>query len=308
MKQTISPTTPPDRARSRFWGNRAHPTTGRAVRGSRGLRLASTYRTVLVPLDGSEDAERAVGPGEWLAEQFGADLHVLAADVHGEERFWYQPYLEDITAKPDGTTAHCSDQADVIKAIKTTAHRLDPCLVCIATHGRSRSAALLGSTFAGLAVAGEEPLVAIGPQALPHATPDPRRTVVCIDGKPPSERLIDRAAMLARTLGHSLTLVTVTSPDDDTAADTAHEYLRRLALDPDLDDLTVEPLVLRGSGGPHTVLARHLADHPATLVAAATHARTGPARALLGSETARIIHTSPVPVLVLPVATDRSIR
>ena len=76
----------------------------------------------------------------------------------------------------------------------------------------------------------------------------------------------------------------------------------------DLDDLTVEPLVLRGSGGPHTVLARHLAEHPATLVAAATHARTGPARALLGSETARIIHTSPVPVLVLPVATDRSIR
>jgi nucleotide-binding universal stress UspA family protein len=304
MKQTISPRTP-DRARSRFWRNRAHPTTGRAVCGSRGLRLASTYRTVLVPLDGSEDAERAIGPGEWLAEQFGADLHVLAADVHADERFWYQPYLEGISGELDATTARCSDQADVVKAIKTAAHRLDPCLVCMATHGRSRSAALLGSTLAELAVAGQQPLVAIGPQALPHATADPRRIVVCVDGTPSSERLVDRAAMWARTLGHSLTLLTVTRPDDDAAADSADEYLQRLALDPDLDDLTVEPLVLRGSGGPHAVLARHLAEHPATLVATTTQGRTGPARALLGSETARIIHTSPVPVLVLPVATDR---
>jgi len=35
-------------------------------------RATARYRAVLVPLDGSEHAEQDGGPGEWLAERFGA--------------------------------------------------------------------------------------------------------------------------------------------------------------------------------------------------------------------------------------------
>ena len=53
----------------------------------------------------------------------------------------------------------------------------------------------------------------------------------------------------------------------------------------------------------HISVGQHLDRHPADLMVVITHARTGFARAALGSEAARIIHRSPVPVLVQPVPT-----
>jgi nucleotide-binding universal stress UspA family protein len=216
------------------------------------------------------------------------------------ERYWYEPYLKTISGEALPAVPHWTDDRNVVAAIRETARNLEPCVVCIATHGRSRTAAVLGSTFAHMAVAGDDPLVAIGPRPLAWPGPDPRRTVVCLDPGPVSmlsERLVDRAAMWARALGHRLTLVTVAHGDDRAAAE---DQVHRLAADPGIDDLAVDGLVLDGSGGPHTVLARHLAEHPATFLATATHGRTGATRALLGSETARIIHHSPIPVLVVP--------
>ena len=264
-----------------------------------GLRLATTYGNVLVPLDGSREAEAALGTGEWLARCFGAELHLVTAAVGAVEQYWYVPYLKTIAGDPITAVPHWIDDRDVVAAIKATARTLEPCVVCIATHGRSRTAAVLGSTFAQLAVAGDDPLVAIGPRpSLPG--PDPRRTVVCL-GRGPlsvlSARLIDRAAMWARAFDHRLTLVTVAGSDD---RPTAEDQVQRLAADPGIDDLEVDHRVLDDSGGPHSAIARHLGEAPATFLATATHGRTGASRALLGSETARIIHHSPIPVLVVP--------
>ena len=47
-----------------------------------GMPHDTSYRAVVVPLDGSELAERALTPGAWLAERFGAELHLLSADWH----------------------------------------------------------------------------------------------------------------------------------------------------------------------------------------------------------------------------------
>jgi nucleotide-binding universal stress UspA family protein len=267
---------------------------------TQGLRLATACRNILVPLDGSREAESALGVGQWLARCFGAELHLVTADVRAIERYWYEPYLKTIAGDALPAVPHWTDDRDVVTAIKATAQELAPCVVCIATHGRSRTAAVLGSTFAHLAVAGDEPLVAIGPRPSLPTGPDPCRTVVRLDHEPPSvllERLVDRAAMWARALGHRLTLVTAAHGDGRSAAE---EQVRRLAADPGIDDLAVDGLVLDGPGRPHTVLARYLAEHPATFLATATRGRTGAARALLGSETARIIHHSPIPVLVVP--------
>jgi nucleotide-binding universal stress UspA family protein len=256
----------------------------------------------MVPLDGSREAEAAIAVGEWLARRFGANLHLLTADVQAIERHWYEPYLGTITGDTVPATPHLTDDRDVVEAIRTQAGRLDACLICIATHGRSRSAAVLGSTFAHLVVTGEDPLVAVGPRLTLGRGPDPRRIVACLDlGSPPAltERLIDRTAMWARALGHRLTLATVAQQHD---RETSEACVRRLAADPGIDDLDVDSLVLDGRGGPHTALVHHLADHPASFLATATHSRTGAALALLGSETARIIHHSPVPVLVIPPA------
>jgi nucleotide-binding universal stress UspA family protein len=265
-----------------------------------GLRLATACRNVLVPLNGSREAESGLWIGQWLARRFGAELHLVIADVRAIGRYWYEPYLKNIAGDALPAVPHWTDERDVVSAIRTTARHLEPCVVCIATHGRSRTAAVVGSTFAHLAVAGDEPLVAIGPRPALPPGPDPCRTVVCVDRGASSvglERLVDRATMWARALGHSLTLVTVARRDDRIAAE---DHLQRLAADPGIDDLAVETLVLDGPGGPHTVLPRYLAERPATFLATATHGRIGASRALLGSEAARIVHHSPIPVLVVP--------
>jgi len=267
---------------------------------TQGLHLVAACRNVLVPLDGSREAEAALGIGQWLARCFGAELHLVIADVRSIDRYWYVPYLKTVAGEALPAIPHWTDDRDVVGAIRATARDLDPCVVCIATHGRSRTAAVLGSTFAHLAITGDDPLVAIGPRPSLPVGPDARRTVVCLEPGPSttlSERLVDRAAMWARAFGHSLTLVTAAHGDDKAVAE---EEVERLARDPGLDDLAVDGLVLEGPGGPHVALPRHLADHPATFLATAPHGRTGAGRALLGSETARIIRHSPIPVLVVP--------
>lgn len=276
-----------------------------------GLRLATACRNVLVPLDGSREAEAALGIGEWLTRCFGAQLHLVTADVRAIERYWYEPYLKTVTGDAIPAIPHWTDRRDVVGAIRATARNLEPAVVCMATHGRSRSAAIVGSTFAALAVAGGEggePLVAVGPRLSLATGPDPRRTVACVDLAAPTEpswltaHLIDQAAMWARAFGHSLTLLTVAGAHD---RPTAERRVDVLAADPGIDDLRVDGVVLTGMGSPHAAIARHLAEHPATFLAAATHGRTGATRALFGSETARIIHHSPAPVLVVAPPAQR---
>lgn len=264
-----------------------------------GLRLAMACRNVVVPLDGSREAEVALGIGEWLTRSFGADLHLVTADVTADERRWYGPYLKTIAGESVPVVAHCSEDRDVVAAISRTAERLEASLVCLATHGRSRTAALVGSTFARLIAKSSDPVVAVGPRLAAPGGPDPRRTVVALDDAPSplARHLVDQAAMWARALGHRLTFATVLHDGDRALAEAT---VRRLVAEPGLDDLEVDALVLGAGHTPHHALALHLAEHPATFLAAATHGRSGPALGILGSETARIIHDSPVPVLVVP--------
>jgi nucleotide-binding universal stress UspA family protein len=252
------------------------------------------YRAVLVTLDGSEHAERALEPGAWLAERFNAELHILAADIPRDERLWYERYLDAIVERRPGTVAHYVREPDVAKALRVLCRDLGPCVVCMATHGRSRSAAVLGSTFTSVSAANLEPMVAIGPAAALPADDDPRRIVVCLDGSAGSEQVLSTAAAWARALGYSLSLVTVTEDGETTKVE---EHLQSLAQRPELDGLAVDVLALEDSR-PHAALVRHVSERPASMFAATTSARSGLDRVKVGSEVARIIHESPVPVLV----------
>ena len=60
--------------------------------------------------------------------------------------------------------------------------------------------------------------------------------------------------------------------------------------------------MLWGLEYPHLLIGHYAEREPTALLVATTHARTGFVRAALGSEVARIIHRSPVPVLVQPLS------
>lgn len=287
--------------------------SGETNAASPAAAAAARYRAVLVPLDGSEEAERALAPAAWLAERYGADLHHIAARIAHDERWWYENYADQIRAKLPGSEVHLSAHREVAEAILEAAADLDPCVICMATHGRSRSAAILGSTFADVAAKGRAPLVAVGPRATAHTDDAAARLLVCLDGGPLAEQSLPLAASWARALDLRVSLVTVTDPILVSRAEARAEdlyppdgdpqgYLEAVAARDVLAGLEVDHEVMWGLAYPHIGIGEHLERHPAALVVATSHARTGVARAALGSEVAKIVHRSPAPVLVQPAA------
>jgi nucleotide-binding universal stress UspA family protein len=276
-------------------------------------------RTVLVPLDGSPLSERALGPAGWLADRTGAELHVVAAGVGRDELWWYQRYVEKVAAEHPGTTAHRSDDPDVARGVREMAEAVGPAVVCAATHGRGRAAAVTGSTFLAFLRASPDPVLAVGPQAsVPARAGAP--LVVCLDGSPASETILRTAGGWARRLGLHLTVLTVASagvhpigPDVATGrtafgpTDPA-AYTEDVLRHPDLAGLSVDTDVLWDPTSAQNAILDRLARRPATLVAVASHARTGLARLVLGSVAGAIVHGSPVPVLVQPVLTAHGWR
>jgi nucleotide-binding universal stress UspA family protein len=61
---------------------------------TRSVPTDASYASVLVPLDGSELAERALGPACRLAARLGADVRVVIGDVRRDESWWHQKYLD----------------------------------------------------------------------------------------------------------------------------------------------------------------------------------------------------------------------
>lgn len=271
---------------------------------------AVDHRAVLVPLDGSAISEHALEPARWLAAHLGATVHTVIVGFVDDVR-WYTSYVRSLRQRWPQVTPHFVAGLDVPRGIADTASDVDG-LVCIGTHGRARTAAILGSTFVEVARALPEPLVAVGPRA--RVAPwDVRRVVACVDGTAGSEQGLPLAAGWARRLDATLDVVMVVDPLaplstygerhrrgpllDPTA------YVTALRDSPTVAGLDVDAHVVFDPLGPDQGLADHLAAHPAALVVVASRLRTRFDRALHGSATARIVHACPVPVLVQPALT-----
>ena len=279
---------------------------------------AAHYANVLVPLDGSGLAEAALGPARELGARFGAEVHTLTGAVHRDEIWWYARYQDRLRAgsAADGLAMHLSTSRAVPEGIIAMARDLAPCLVCMATHGRARSAAVLGSTFSHVMVSIDQPVLAVGPGFVPTATaPPPDRLVACLDGRPEAEQALPTAASWARRLGAGVTLLTAADPllvrswagreqvqDHRFYAPSGdpEAYLATLAGLPLFDGLVVDRAVLWGLTEPAAAIGEHLDPQTATIAVAVTHGRTGLSRAALGSTVARMVRRSRVPLLVVP--------
>ena len=158
--------------------------------------IVPDYASVLVPLDGSDLAARALATARWLADRLGAGVHLLsAATAPGSRDDGHGGILEEQRARVPGATLHLSDATDAGAAIVSLARELDPCLVCMSTHGRSRTAALVGSTTVRVATQLAAPLVAVGARVRP-ASLSAERVVVTLDGWPAVERWAERLRAL----------------------------------------------------------------------------------------------------------------
>lgn len=274
---------------------------------------ALEYAHVVVPLDGSSFAERALAPGQVLAAAMGAGLFVVSVAEDEVEANWMRQQLTQAGLVVDGGDVRVVVSEEPARAILEVTAELAPSLVCLASHGRGRVAgAVLGSVAASIVGNGGQPAVILGPNATGSGERTEGPVLACVDGSAPSETVLPVAARWARALDRPLAICTVAEPTPTPnrpeatgfrahGPDHPEAYLDQLVATWTADDLTVEAVPIYNPISPADGMERFLRERPVELVALTTHARTGVERLALGSSAAGIIHGSPAPVLAVPI-------
>ncbi len=250
--------------------------------------MTTPFSRLLVPLDGSPDAERALAPALDLASRTGLPLTVLRQTYPGDEEA-AATYLAELTDRYAGRTDIETMVVERESAVLAITEGIEPgTLVCMGTHGRGRSEAMLGSVAESVLHALGQPLLLVGRQVPASATFESGHVVACLDGSHAAEGALAPAEAWSDLLGLPLWLVTV----GDTDGPAPGEVAARL-----------------GHPGHATRIegddpAKALADLgetlPVALLVMTTHGRTGWRRLTLGSVLAATVRIVQAPVLVVP--------
>jgi nucleotide-binding universal stress UspA family protein len=175
---------------------------------------------VLVPLDGSEFGLGAMPTARVVSERFGADIHTISVVRAGDHPDRLRALALALLDVDRGDEADVLRGDDPAEAIAGRAEALGRTVVCMTTHGRGRlGGAVVGSVARAVLQRSTVPVIALGPMAdnpgwspHPQGWPEPLsvpRMVACVDGSDDSEQVLPTAVAWGRTLGMSLTILTV---------------------------------------------------------------------------------------------------
>jgi nucleotide-binding universal stress UspA family protein len=263
------------------------------------------FSDVVVPLDGSPAAERALTPALDLVRRAAVPLRLLSR-CFPDEQDAVGVYLSKLATR-------CGDVIVSTSAVTRDSipdailGELGPAsLVCMTSHGRGGLArAVMGSIAEALLRALDRPALVVGPHVTTPAFAG--RVVACVDGSDESELTLAPARAWADMTGEPLWLLEVDAPrdPDDPLPRGIQEggHLAALSHRVAADGWDV----LHGRH-PGTALAEAAADPsvPTGLLVVANHGRTGWDRLHMGSVTAAVVHQAPVPVLVVPTRAARA--
>lgn len=268
--------------------------------------MQEPFTEVLVPLDGSPAAERALAPALELVRRTGVPLRVISRTLPGEEESLagYLAGVADRFAAVTDVETELVEHEAIPEAIREAT--VPGSLVCMSSHGRGGvPRALLGSVTEALLRTITEPALVVGPH-VPAGVALAGRIVACIDGSDESHRTIAPAQEWSAALGLPLWLMEVGDPtvmpaDWATESD-AHESGHLAALADRVGTVAAwDVLHSRDPAGALVEMAASPAT-PTALLVMATHGRTGWERLRLGSVTTATVHGATVPVLVVPAA------
>ena len=275
------------------------------------MMLSDSVETVLVPLDGSEPSRRALPFAVLLAARLGATVHLLSAVADEDEVAAREAELAAVQVRSGPVRRTVVVDLDPAGAIHQALKQLGSAVVCMAAHGRGRSAGLVGSVATEVVARGHDPLFLVGP--LVGDRPLGADVVTCVDETPASAALVPVGMAWARHLCEPLTVLTVAEPVPPPLDD--RPARRRFGPDGDIEAF-LEAMVapVRGESGdvplrttpvydplsPADGVRTYLLDHPAFHLVVSSHARTGLSRVVFGSVAAAIVHHSTAPVLLVP--------
>jgi nucleotide-binding universal stress UspA family protein len=280
-------------------------------------------RAILVSLDGSQLAERALGPAGQLARGIGAALVLVrvvperapeeralqAAEVEAAERYLY--VVADRLREKGAVVLAEAVAGEPAEAILAQATLWRAELIAIATHGRGGLGRLLHGSVADAVVRGARvPVLLIPARGHVEPTLHGDAIVVAVDGSVFAETALARAAEIARELAMPLVVVQSIGWEPTPIEGLAPTFVR-------LDELKahvrayLDTLVgrVRRAGvdararvavGPaaRTILEVAEAEN-AALVVMATHGRTALTRLTMGSVATEVLTHTRRPVLFL---------
>lgn len=253
-------------------------------------------RTMLVPLDGSEFAAKAVPVATAIMRRSHGGLVLVTTHWDGDV-VGPREYLDDVSAAiPDveveTIVVHDRHAAEAIEVLAADDSGRT---VCMTSHGRGRLRwAVLGSVAEEVVRNTPRPILLLGRHCATDWPTESRRLLLCVDGDSDSPSVLSPALEWARVLDLDVIVATVIHPLDRSAPD---EVLAAIVARAEADGLRVFQDVVRSSY-PAGALADLAAEHDISCVAMSSHARTGAARLALGSVTTGVVGLAPCPVLV----------
>ena len=296
------------------------------------------FNTLVVPLDGSELAERALPYAVRLAKERGGRLVLVRAAIAPPPSGldWERQQLDSL----EKATAYLASVAEKVATrvpvttaplyghapaqILTAVEQFDADSIVMATHGRTGLSHLLHGSVAEAALTHSPVPVFVvyarpGEAAAPPFDSASARIMVPLDGSAFAETALTAALEIVGAAGELVLSSVAAAPDhverDDQGRVRAYldqqeessrretlDYLRQVEaqLKQQRPDLRVILDVRIGDPAPGIVMAE--IERDADLVVMATHGRTGIRRAVLGSVAGAVLKTGSVPVLLVSPA------
>jgi nucleotide-binding universal stress UspA family protein len=288
--------------------------------------------TVVVPLDGSELAERAIPYGAAIADRSGAPLLlVLVARIGADEPEMTEcrNYLRKTAANLPGRVQFEVERGrPAEKAIEIAKEAGDPIIV-MSTRGHGGIRRWMTGSVADEVVrtAGVPVLLIRGDKEVPEASQLQILSILLpVDGSPYSESAIAYAVEIARLFGSTIHVLRVVDTPSAYAMLSRHmeavatgdildeiiasmrreatEYVEELAETLRSEGINVKTVVLEGYPGEQVI--EHERRGFYQLVIMATAGRSGVSRVVFGSVAERVLKMGRTPVMMIrPLAQER---
>lgn len=280
---------------------------------------------ILVPLDGSREAESVLPYVRDLAPRFGSQVQVLGVGI-GRKTRRVNRLLEDYL---NGITV--SLRSDKINAEPVVSYGLaadkildfagtqDIDLIIMATHGRSGMTRWWMGSIAEKVISEAAAPVLLVRSKRPRKTDTAgkllfwERIMAPLDGSDIGEAALSYVEALAMKTGASVDLLQVVSLPGNFEAgllggpdwrkfikamhDAGENYLKGISRK--LLNKKIKSTYLVTSGDPADKIVEYAEEKKATLIAMSTHGRTGLTRWVLGSVADKVLHDARVPVLLV---------
>jgi nucleotide-binding universal stress UspA family protein len=296
--------------------------------------------TVIVALDGSVHAERALAYGQLLAGSLGGTLeltHILEEPIAFDlvpslvlpDRPAAERYLTETASKlasAEAVTTYVIRGNPTEELLRLTNDQPDTILV-LSTHGRTGVQRTLLGSVADKVLRGAAAPVLLVRETVTADKGMIKQLVLPLDGSELAAAALPLASAIAVSADATLHLVRVVEPfwhsasvasmtpylPDEQGADfdaqlqaEASAYLKRVA--DGLRDRGVRVTWEVRSGRPADEILRTATTTLADLIVVSTHGRSGLRRWVLGSVTDDLVHHSPIPVLAIPLKVGEAAR